>query len=242
MKKRNSISTARFVIGNWKCRKSLVEAYDWLAEFNDAYLPVDGVEVVVAVPMTLLAPLADHLQSLNLSRFSLAAQDVSPYPSGNYTGAISAAMLKGLCSHVLIGHPERRRYFHETARDTVNKVIESADAALIPIIFVDNKNAMSQLTALSDIDCDSLIIAFNSADEADFHQPPPLETVARIASYVAQVHPARPVIYGGSVGRRNYQDFLAVPEISGFVVGEDSLQPHSFLSIVKAVQDSSRTS
>ena len=242
MKKRSSVSTARLVVGNWKCRKSLAEAYDWLAEFSDAYEPVDGVEVVVAAPMTMLAPLADHVKHIDMRHFSLAAQDVSPYPSGNYTGATSAAMLKGLCSYVLIGHPERRRYFHETARDAVNKVIESADAALVPIIFVDDKNGMSQLTALSDIDCDRLVIAFNSADEADFHEPPPVESIARIASYVSQVYPARPVIYGGKAGRRNYRALLAVPEISGFVVGEDSLQPQSFLSIVKAVQDGSRAS
>lgn len=238
MKKRSPVS-GRLVVGNWKCRKSPAEAYDWLAEFNEGYEPVEGVSVVVAVPMTLLIPLSDQLKLIDMHRFFLAAQDVSAFPSGNYTGAISADMLKSTCSHVIIGHPERRRYFHETARDVVNKVSEAADSGLVPIVCVDDKNAMSQLTALSDIDCDSLVIAFNAADDADFHEPPPVETVARLASYVSQVYPARPVIYGGRAGCSSYTALLAVPQISGFMVAEDSLRPRSFLSIVKAVQQSS---
>lgn len=238
MKKRSSVS-GRLVVGNWKCRKSPAEANDWLAEFNEGYEPVEGVSVVIAVPMTLLVPLSDQLKSIDKRCFFLAAQDVSAFPSGNYTGATSADMLTGICSHVIVGHPERRRYFHETVRDVVNKVSEAADSGLVPIVCVDDKNAMSQLTALSNIDCNSLVIAFNAADDTDFHEPPPVETVARLASYVSQVYPLRPVIYGGRVSRSNYRALLAVPHISGFMVGEDSLQPRSFLSIVKAVQQSS---
>ncbi len=241
MKKRSPGATARFVVGNWKCRKSLTESYEWLAEFSDGYEPSDGVEVVVAVPMILLSQLAGRLQHINLRRFSLAAQDVSPYPPGNYTGAISAAMLKEVCSHVMVGHPERRRYFHETARDVVNKVSEAADADLVPIVYVDESNAMSQLTALGEVGCDSLIIAFQAADEANYHEPPSVDKLSRIASYISQVYPARPVLYGGKAGRRSHQELLSAPEISGFVVGEDSLQPQTFLSIVRAVQGSAGT-
>jgi triosephosphate isomerase (TIM) len=237
MQKPSSGASARFVVGNWKCRKSLTASHEWLAEFSAGYEPVDGVEVVVAAPMILLAPLAARLQQIGMRHFWLAAQDVSPYPSGNYTGATSAAMLKEVCSHVIVGHPERRRYFHETALDAVNKVSEAADADLAPIIYVDENNAMSQLTALADIDCDRLIIAFNAADELNYQKPPSVEKLSRIASYIAQVYPARPLLYGGRIGRRTHEDFLSVPEISGFVVGDDSLQPRAFLSIVKAVQD-----
>lgn len=237
MKKRSSGAAARFVVGNWKCRKSIAESYEWLAAFSAGYEPVDGVEVVIAAPTILLAPLADRLRHIGMRRFSLAAQDVSPYPAGNYTGATSAAMLREVCSHVIVGHPERRRYFHETARDAVNKVSEAADAGLVPIVCVDENNAMSQLTALGDIDCDSLIIAFSAADEPDYHQPPRVEKLSRIASYISQICPARPLLYGGKAVR-SLNDLLSVPEISGFVVGEASLQPQAFLSIVKAVQDS----
>ena len=236
MKKQSRTAKTQFVIGNWKCTKSLAEARQWVAEFKRGYQPVEGVEVAIAPPLLLLAQLAELFQEAPLERFSLVAQDVSPFPRGSYTGATAADMLKGLCRYAIVGHSERRRYFHETAQDAVNKVSEAADASLIPIICVDEKNAMSQLTALGHIDCDHLIIAYSPVDGQSYREPQYPEKVAEVAKYISQVYPSRSIIYGGGISLKNYEPYLSIEGVSGLFLGEVSLRPESFLEIVKAVQ------
>ena len=97
MKTRDTFKTSRFVIGNWKCTKSIDGAHSWIDGFRSGYRPMEGVEVVIAPPMVLLAQLAEYCAQTDLNRLSLAAQDVSPFPPGSYTGATAADMLKGLC-------------------------------------------------------------------------------------------------------------------------------------------------
>ena len=237
MKKRHTSKTRRFVIGNWKCTKSIDEARSWIDTFRRGYVPVEDVEVVIAPPLIVLAKLADIVEEAALEQFSLAAQDVSPFPLGSYTGATAADMLKGICRYAIVGHSERRRYFHETAQDAVNKVSEAADASIAPIICVDEKNAMSQLTALRDIDCDNMIIGYTPVDAASYREPQNPEKIAEIAGFISQVYPTRPIIYGGSVGARNYHDYLSIDGVSGLFLGAASLQAESFLEIVRAFQE-----
>ncbi|MGI9536676.1 MAG: triose-phosphate isomerase [Desulfocapsaceae bacterium] len=238
MKKRDTSQTKRFVVGNWKCTKTIDDARSWIDTFRRGYRPVDNVEVVIAPPLVVLSKLADYLEEAALKQFSLAAQDVSPFPLGSYTGATAADMLKGICRYAIIGHSERRRYFHETAQDAVNKVSEAADASIVPIICVDEKIAMSQLTSLRDIDCDNMVIGYTPVDGASYREPQNPEKIAEIAGFISQVYPTRPIIYGGSVTTRNYQRYLSIEGISGLFLGAASLQPESFLEIVRAVQDS----
>lgn len=229
-------SATRFVVGNWKCRKSLDEALAWLDEFRHGYEPVAGVEVVVAPPMVLLIPLAEHIEKIGLQQFSLAAQDISPFPAGRYTGATAADMLKNICRYAIIGHSERRRYFHETAQDAVNKAGEAADAGIAPIICIDETNAMSQLTALAHIDSDNLLIAYSPADAHDYRQLKDPEKIGRAVSYISQVYPNRPIIYGGGVEARNHRHLAGIAGVAGLFVGDASLQPQSFLTIVQTIQ------
>ena len=237
MKKRDASKTRRFVIGNWKCTKSVDDARSWIDKFRRGYTPVDGVEVVLAPPLVVLAKLADYLEEAALEQFALAAQDVSPFPLGSYTGATAADMLKGLCRYAIVGHSERRRYFHETAQDAVNKVSEAADASIVPIICVDEKIAMSQLTALRDIDCDNMVIGYTPADMASYREPQHPDKIAEVAGFISQVYPTRPIIYGGKVDTRNYHRYLSIEGISGLFLGAASLQPESFLEIVQAFQE-----
>lgn len=224
------------VIGNWKCTKSSDEAHRWFDTFARTYQPDPGVEVVIAPPLILLAQVRSYLDRLGVQQLHLAAQDVSPFPPGNYTGATAADMLKGISEYAIAGHSERRRYFHETAQEVTNKISEAVDAGIKPIICVDKDNAMSQLTALGDIDCDDLVIAYCPVDGLSYRGPEPPDKVAEVAAYISQVYPARPIVYGGGINLKNVADYLSIPRISGVFVGSASLDPEVFGEIIKAAQ------
>lgn len=228
----------KYVVGNWKCNKGREAAREWFAEFAGLYSPVDGLEVIVAPSLICLLPLCEYVQALQLKNVSLAAQDVSPFPKGSYTGAVAADMLKDLVDYVIIGHSERRRYFHETSQDTANKMAESVDVGLKPIVCIDQPYAMSQLTALNDIDCDEMIIAYGPVEGTMARIPEEPQRVAEAAGFISQVQPKRPVIYGGSLFPDNAESYVALPQLSGLFVGESSLDAKSFVDICNKVGDS----
>ncbi|MBE0584110.1 MAG: triosephosphate isomerase [Desulfofustis sp.] len=230
-----TVDGKRFVVGNWKCSKTLDQAQSWLTSFARAYQPTAQLQVVVAPPLLWLVPLARQLQDLSLQGVSLAAQDVSPFPRGSYTGAIAADMLKGFADYTIIGHAERRRYFHETSQDAANKVSEAVDAGVRPIICVDTTSAMSQLVPLADLDCEHLIIAYCPVAPMTYREPEKTETVEEAVRFIGQIHPARPIIYGGAITPDNAGDYAAIPGLAGLSVGAASLDPTAFAAICRVV-------
>lgn len=228
----------KYVIGNWKSNKGKNAAREWFAEFSELYKPVNGLEVVVAPSHICLCSLAEYVDTLGLKHLSLAAQDVSPFPKGSYTGAVAADMFKGLVDYVIIGHSERRRYFHETSQDTANKISETVDAGLTPIVCIDQPYAMTQLTALNDIDCDELIIAYGPTEAATARVPEQPGRVAEAVEFIHRVHSRKPVVYGGSLFPDNVDEYISLPLISGVFVGQSSLDAQSFAAICNKVGDS----
>lgn len=225
----------RYVIGNWKSYKRFEDVQRWLDDFAELYTPRQGLQVVIAPTFLCLDNAARYLESLKLENVSLAAQDVSPFPKGSYTGAIAADLLKGMAEYVIVGHSERRRYFHETSQDVGNKVLETVDAGLVPIVCVDQPYAMSQLTALNDIDTDSVIIAYGPVEALNFRIPQSPEKIAEAAEFISQVHPKWPIVYGGALHADNAAQYADIDDIAGLFIGTASLEAKSFHAFVKAM-------
>lgn len=230
--------TKRYVIANWKSYKRFEDAKKWLDEFARIYNAVDGLQVIIAPTFLSLEKLAEYIRKLDLRSVSLAAQDVSPFPKGSYTGAIAADLLKEMAEYVIVGHSERKRYFHETNLDIGNKVLETVDAGLVPIVCIDKPYAMSQLTALNDIDTDDVILAYGPADALTSRIPESPEKVREAVEFISQVHPKWSIVYGGALLPENAAAYANIPGVSGLFSGSASLEATTFAAIIQIVADS----
>jgi triosephosphate isomerase len=100
------------IAGNWKMYKTVGQAVDFIERLKPLASKVDRCEVVVAPPFTALQAAA---QAAKGSRIGIAAQDVHWDKQGAHTGDVSTEMLRDVgCSHVIIGHSERRQEHGET--------------------------------------------------------------------------------------------------------------------------------
>lgn len=214
---------------------------------------LSAVDVVVCPPYPWLV---DAQRALAGTGIALGAQNIHTESSGAYTGEVSARMLKGVCTWVLVGQYERRIYFDE--RDAiVRRKLQAARAnGLTPVLCVgENADQMdegmgpiivaNQVEAdLEGIDVSSgdLVIAYDPVwTTMGLVAPPPLEYAADIIDHIRRtlsdfVAPglgdrAR-VIYGGSVSARNIAEIAAFDTIDGVLAGTASTTAATFAHLI----------
>jgi len=122
------------IAGNWKMFCTSGEAVALVDGLKAATRGLSDREVLVAPPFTALAPVAAALKG---SAILLAGQNLHWEDNGAFTGEVSAPMLRDIgCSHVIIGHSERRQFFGETDESVNKKVAAARKHGLIPIVCV----------------------------------------------------------------------------------------------------------
>jgi len=246
------------VAGNWKMNKSAVEAAALLEGMLSELKAMTGVERVVCPPFVALATLAPRLAG---SGIGLGAQTMHWEDSGAFTGEVSPLMLKGLCSHVILGHSERRAFFGETDQ-TVNRRLRAAlKHGLVPIVCVGETLAENEagktaevvtrqvkgaLEGLTEEQAAGLVVAYEpvwAIGTGKAATPGGANDViggmirpALAGLYGGALAQSIRVQYGGSVTAANAAELFAQPDIDGALVGGASLKPSEFVAIVAAAR------
>lgn len=230
----------KLIVANWKSNKNPKEAVEWLDNliFNTQHvtLNTDSFEVVICPPYIDLFPLKEKCSMLHVPcSISFGSQDISPFPDGAYTGAVSARQLKGLVSYCLVGHSERRKYFAETTGLVGKKIDLLIASGIKPIICAQTKEEIPQ--NIKNYSYEQIIIMFEPASAISIGGKYRAEDSMIIEETVAfwrkNLGPYQ-FLYGGSVNPENCQNLLQT-SIEGFVVGNASLDASSFCQILKNV-------
>jgi triosephosphate isomerase len=242
------------IAGNWKLFKTISESVALVNELKPLVANSEGIEVVIAPVFTALSRVADVLEGSNVK---LAAQDCYWEEEGAFTGEVAPKQLKDAgCSHVIIGHSERRQYFGETDL-TVNKKTKAAIASgLCAILCVGEMLAEREsdqtfsvietqvqggLAGLVVADFGQVIIAYEpvwaigtgkTASDAQAQEVHSFirKLIARL--FNQDVADAMRILYGGSVKPDNVKGLMTQSDIDGALVGGASLKAESFAAIV----------
>ncbi|MEJ2689063.1 MAG: triose-phosphate isomerase [Deltaproteobacteria bacterium] len=156
-------------------------------------------------------------------------------PLGAYTGALAAEMVRDYVQFAILGHAERRRYFHETDQEIANKVCEAKAVNIKPIVCVDQPYARSQMAALQEEDIDGLFIAYSPVEAIGINIPQSPSATKQAIKEIQLVFPGKPILYGGSINKDNAGDYLNINGVAGLMVGMASLDPKEFSLICEVV-------
>ncbi len=243
------------IAGNWKMNTTPADAGE-LAATIAARTEEPDVVRVICPPYVCLAAVRDALAGTNVA---VGAQNVHHEQAGAYTGEISAAMLQGLASWVILGHSERRRDQHETDELIGKKLARAVASGLRPIMCVGEQLAEREAGhavevvarqlrgALEDKDCATLleagfVIAYEPVWAIGTGHNASASDAAAMAEAIRATLSADlawgeaaeevPILYGGSVTSANAGEFLAEHSIDGALVGGASLKPDEMAGIV----------
>jgi len=254
----------KIIAGNWKMNGNVAFTRDYLSKFEQSLrekglLASSDFQIVIAPPSILISEMKCSISDTSIE---VAAQNVSAFDEGAYTGEISVSMLKDLaCDWCLVGHSERRALFDETDAEVVKKVQQLLGKGIQPILCVgetleqrDAGRAESVVAEQLDAvflneelvrsgELAKVVVAYEpvwaigtgktaSPEQAQSMHESIRNRVAEKASSLAET---LVILYGGSVNAANAQSLFAQKDIDGGLVGGASLKIDEFSSICEHV-------
>jgi triosephosphate isomerase (TIM) len=247
----------KIVAGNWKMHKNAEETEDLLNELIDK-LPNDiEAQIIVAPTFVNLASAVDHLEFTNIG---VAAQNMHQNESGAYTGEISADMLKSIgVNIVILGHSERRAYFHETDALLAQKVTTALKHNMTVIFcfgeelkdrqdkqhfnLVENQ-LRDGLFHLENKDWEQIVLAYEPVWAIGTGETASPEQAQEMHEFIRETIRKRfgsdiaedvSILYGGSVKPDNAKEIFSKPDVDGGLIGGAALKAADFAAIVNSI-------
>ncbi len=228
------------IAANWKMNLNSSEATQLIESINQAMSNKPEIDLIICPSFTYLNQVASQLTA-----GSIAAQNMSEFESGAYTGEISASMIQSSgASHVLLGHSERRHKFNETNDMIKQKLLLCEKHNLIPILCVGetleerhagllNMVINEQLSVINDFKS-KYYIAYEPVWAIGTGETATPETAEEVHAHIRKIVGEKtPVLYGGSVNANNIRDLLLMANINGALIGGASLKATEFSEIIK---------
>ncbi|MEK6765572.1 MAG: triose-phosphate isomerase [Planctomycetota bacterium] len=244
----------QFIAGNWKMNLTMDDAKYLARRLCDEAVNSDAVDVGVFPAFVFLRDICEILHTSNVY---VGAQNMYMEKSGAFTGEVSGAMLRDVgCTHVIIGHSERRTIFQETNAMINSKIKAALSCGLSPILCVGERqeerdagktsevvgNQLSEgLAGLTSEQVKGLTIAYEPVWAIGTGKTATPEQANEAHAFIRNTLESKHgndtaqsirIQYGGSVNSKNANELLGQPEIDGALVGGASLDPKSFLDIV----------
>ena len=246
----------KIIAGNWKMNKTTGEAKVLVEDIIRDIDKFDEAEIVLCPPFTSLETVSGLLSQSNNIR--LGAQNLHEKASGAYTGEISAGMLRDLyVRYVIIGHSERRQYFHEDDATVNRKTKAALQAELRPIVCIGETLPQREsntwkkvletqlkggLADFTEKELADIIIAYEpvwaigtgkTATPAQAEETHQFIRHFLAKSFSMAAAERVRIQYGGSVKPENAKELLSQPNIDGALVGGASLDARGFTAIIK---------
>jgi triosephosphate isomerase len=240
--------------GNWKMYKTAAETSAFFETFAPLVASASHAEIVICPPFVNVPTAVEAARG---TAIEIGGQDLFWLREGAYTGEISAPMLAAVgCRWVIVGHSERRQYFHETDETVLKKTQAALEAGLTPIVCVGERleeresgatesvlrtQCAGGIAGLSTEQFARIVIAYEpvwaigtgktATPEIASHAHRVLRGEVATCFGAAAADACR-ILYGGSVKPDNIKALMAQEEIDGALVGGASLDPASFAAIV----------
>jgi triosephosphate isomerase len=249
----------KIVAGNWKMNMNLEEGLNF-AKSIDRYFsekPASKAEVILCTPFIHLPGVSEILKN---GKLALGAQNCAAEPSGAYTGEVSAAMIKSTgAQYVIIGHSERRSYYHEDDRLLNKKTLLAVNTGLKVIfccgevkaereegkhLIIVKRQLEEGLFTLPAESMKMIVIAYEPVWAIGTGLTATPEQAQEMHHYIRGLVKEKygkecaedmTILYGGSCKPSNAAEILSKPDVDGGLIGGASLKKEDFAAIVEAI-------
>ncbi|MCD8800613.1 triose-phosphate isomerase [Mammaliicoccus sciuri] len=248
------------IAGNWKMNKTVQEAKDFVNELP-ALPDTNEVDSVICAPTLQLDALVNLTKEGVAQGLQIGAQNAFFEDNGAFTGETSPAALEDLgVKYVVLGHSERREYFHETDEDVNKKALAVFSHNMTPIICVGETleereagkaesvvggQVEAALKGFTEDQVKATVIAYEPIWAIGTGKSSTSEDANQMCAHVRNVvagafsqeaADALRVQYGGSVKPENIKEYMAQSDIDGALVGGASLKVDSFVALLEGAK------